>query len=155
MSDRTSLTPRQLGVAVTAVVAGGAIGTLLRAVILAHTTLSTAQPNPDCGYVLGVASHCAAPQWWDYVPWSLLIINLVGVYFATWLLSGPLKHHDPANRERLFFITGVFGGFTSYSSLYVALGTMWAVYPLGALLAGVSALLSGAFAAWFGLKSHR
>jgi fluoride ion exporter CrcB/FEX len=53
---------------------------------------------------------------------------------------------------RLVVITGFFGGFTSYSSLYVSFGAIWHVSVLGAVLAGLVAVLSGVVAAWLGAK---
>jgi fluoride ion exporter CrcB/FEX len=145
MSDHTSLAPRQLIAASATVLIGGAIGTLARYGVLKAVTLT---PAHWCAY------HCAS-QWAHTVPWTLLGINVLGVYVATWLLSGPLQHQGSTNRSRLFFITGIFGGFTSYSSLYVALGLMWAVNPLAAVLTGLAALLSGVLAGWLGLRTHR
>ena len=81
----------------------------------------------------------------------LLAINLVGVFMATKLLRGALRHHDPNNLNRLLLITGLFGGFTSYSSLFVDLSAIWHLSMAGSLLVAVSALLSGVLAAWLGL----
>lgn len=91
--------------------------------------------------------------WASRVPWILGIVNVVGVYFATLALKGPLVRHDPNNFTRLAVITGFFGGFTSYSSLYVSLGTIWHVSVPGAIFTALLAVLSGVAAAWFGVRS--
>ena len=141
MAPHTTLTPRQLTLAVVVVAAGGALGTLLRDLAL--------RINSTHWYV----SLVGATGWASRVPWILGIINVVGVYFATVALRGPLVRHDPNHLTRLVVITGFFGGFTSYSSLYVSLGAIWHVSVPGALLAGLTAVLSGVVAAWLGARS--
>lgn len=91
--------------------------------------------------------------WASRVPWILGIVNVVGVYFATLALNGPLVRHDPNNLTRLVVITGFFGGFTSYSSLYVSLGSIWHVSVPGAILTAFLAVLSGVATAWLGVRS--
>ncbi len=143
MAPHTTLTPRQLLVAVLVVAAGGAVGTLLRDLAL------------HLGSAHWYVSLIGATGWASRVPWILGLINLVGVYFATHALKGPLVRHDPNHLTRLIVITGFFGGFTSYSSLFVALGAIWHVSIPGALLTGLLAVLSGAGAAWLGARGWR
>ena len=128
-----TLSPKRLTIAVLVVACGGAVGTTLRDLLLKW------QPAPSGG------------DWTSRIPWILLTINVVGVYLATKLLRGALRHHDPNNLTRLLLITGLFGGFTSYSSLFVALAAIWHLSIAGSLLVAVGALLSGAIAAWAGL----
>jgi CrcB protein len=130
MSDQTSLSPRQLGVAISAVVAGGAVGTIVRDLCLKLST-----------------RVAASAPWDQLIPWVLLAINTVGVFGATLALRGPLRHRDPNDIGRLVVITGFFGGFTSYSSLYVALGAIWHVSVSGAVVTAVGAILAGVVAA--------
>ena len=141
MAPHTTLTPRQLTLAIVVVATGGALGTLLRDLAL--------RINSTHWYI----SLVGATGWASRVPWILGIINVVGVYFATAALRGPLVRHDPNHLTRLVVITGFFGGFTSYSSLYVSLGAIWHVSVPGALLAGLTAVLSGCAAAWLGARS--
>ena len=141
MAPYTTLTPRQLAVAILVVAAGGAVGTLLRDLALRIDSSHWYEQ------VVGTSG------WASRVPWILALINVVGVYFATVTLQGPLVRHDPNNLTRLVIITGFFGGFTSYSSLYVSLGSIWHVSVLGALLAALTAVLSGVAAAWLGARS--
>ncbi len=136
MSPHTTLTPRQLMLAVVVVAAGGGVGTLLRDLALRIDTTHW------YGQFVGTSG------WASRVPWILAIINVIGVYFATLALKGPLARHDPNNLTRLVVITGFFGGFTSYSSLYTALGSIWHVSVPGALLTALLAVLSGVIAAW-------
>ncbi len=124
-----------------AVALGGAAGTVLRALALRADTASW--------YLDVVGRH----GWAVRVPWILMAINLVGVYFATLTLKGPLQRHDANNLTRLLVITGFFGGFTSYSSLFVSLAAIWHVSVLGAVLTTILSVLSGALVAWLGARS--
>ena len=124
-----------------AVALGGAAGTLLRDLAL--------QLDTTTWYRDLVGAH----GWASRVPWILGVINLLGVYFATFALRGPLVRHDPNNLTRLLVITGLFGGFTSYSSLYVSLGAIWHTSVAGALLTVLMAVVSGIGAAWLGARS--
>ena len=124
-----------------AVALGGAVGTMLRDLALRADTASW--------YVDIVGRH----GWAVRIPWILLAINLFGVYFATLALKGPLQRHDANNLTRLLIITGFFGGFTSYSSLFVSLGAIWHVSVLGALLTALLSVISGAVVAWLGARS--
>jgi fluoride ion exporter CrcB/FEX len=141
MATHTNLTARQLLLAIVVVAAGGALGTLLRDVAL--------KINATHWYTQLVGTS----GWASRVPWILVLINLVGVYFATVALKGPLVRHDPNNLTRLVVITGFFGGFTSYSSLFVSLGSIWHVSVAGAILTASAAVLSGALVAWLGARS--
>jgi CrcB protein len=134
MAPHVTLKPKQLVIAIFAVALGGALGTLCRDLLL------KLQPTPN------------GTDWTSRIPWVLLAINLVGVLFATRLLRGPLRHRDPNDVGRLLVITGLFGGFTSYSSLFVDLAAIWHLSIAGCLFVAVSALLSGVFAAWLGLR---
>jgi len=136
--------------AIAAVFAGGAIGTLLRAVLLAHVTFGLSRTNVVCP---PTAAHCVG--WASLVPWTLLLINAVGVYGATRLLAGPLRERGFFDQWLLLAITGFFGGLTSYSALYIALASMWHTYPLGAVIAGLTAVLSGVVAAGLALGNSR
>lgn len=154
-----TLRPAQFARAVAGVFIGGAIGTLLRdlalkidpvpvvsRVCLGVAPLVSAGSAPDCPEGL-------APVWWFRdVPWTLLVINALGVYLATRLLRTQLRGHDPNDLTRLFVITGFFGGFTSYSTLFFDLATIWHLSPIGSLLTGTAAVVSGILSARVGLE---
>ena len=123
-----------------AVALGGAAGTVLRALALRIDTSSW--------YLDTVGRH----GWALRIPWTLMAINLLGVYFATLTLKGPLQRHDANNLTRLLVITGFFGGFTSYSSLFVSLAAIWHVSILGAVITTILSVLSGALVAWLGAR---
>lgn len=136
MRPSLSLSPRQLGVAVLVVAAGGALGTLLRDLL---TRLEPPTTSSD---------------WVAHVPWVLLAINVVGAYAATWLLRGPLRQHDPNDRWRLVVITGFLGGLTSYSGLFAEVAAVWHRCPGGGLLVALGGVVSGVAAAGLGLLGH-
>jgi fluoride ion exporter CrcB/FEX len=125
---------------VSAVALGGAVGTLLRDLAL--------RIDNAPWFVELVGAH----GWASRVPWVLGVINLLGVYFATLALKGPLQRRDPNNLTRLLIITGFFGGFTSYSSLFVSLGAIWHVSVWGAVLTALLTVTSGAGTAWLGAR---
>jgi fluoride ion exporter CrcB/FEX len=141
MPANITLRPRQLALAIGATAAGGFIGTLLRAWLTGLEHL----PNPN-----------GPVTWPQEIPWVLLAINFVGVYAATRLLRGPLRHRDPNNVTRVLIITGFLGGLTSYSGLYVDLAAIWHVCVGGCFAVAGGAILSGVLAGWLGLqRGHR
>lgn len=149
MSEATSPVRTAHLRSVVAVFVGGAIGTLLRTFIVAHVTIGYSPSSCD------QTSGCATVAWHHYLPWSLLAINVIGVYGATRLLAGPLRERGFFDQWRLLVITGFFGGLTSYSSLYIALGAMWHSNAPATAFAGLSAVLSGVAAAWFAVRNVR
>ena len=141
MPATISLKPRQLALAIGATAGGGFVGTLLRAVLTGMEHL----PSPS-GQV----------TWPQEIPWVLLVINFVGVYLATRLLRGVLRHRDPNDVARVLVVTGFLGGLTSYSGLYTDLASIWHVSVGGCLTVTVGAVASGVFAGWLGLQwRHR
>lgn len=146
MRATITLSPRQLVLAVATVAIGGAAGTLVRDVLLKITV------TPVSGAARTGYASLTNPSWTQAIPWVLLSINFVGVVLATWALAHPLRHHDPNDPTRLLVITGFFGGFTSYSSLFVSFSVLWHRSVGGCLVVALAALASGVLAAWIGLK---
>jgi len=130
-----------LATMVVVVALGGALGTLLRDLSL--------RLESTAWYGAAIGGH----GWASRVPWILMLINLVGVYLATVALRGPLARRDAVDLTRLLIITGFFGGFTSYSSLYVAVGSLWHTSIPGALLLITAAVASGVAVAWLGARN--
>jgi fluoride exporter len=118
------------------VAAGGAIGTGVRAV------LAAAFP-PGAG-----------------ISWTILAINVVGA-FCLGLLLEALAHRGPdvgrRRTLRLFVGTGVFGGFTTYSTLADDTAQLldagrWAAgsgYALLSVVLGLAAVVAGL---WFAAR---
>ena len=110
------------------VIAGGAIGVALRALIVAP---------------LGTDGHPLV------VPLATLAINLVGS-FLLGAVVGRLGDRHP--RVRTFFGSGVLGGFTTYSAFAVQTVTMGTDAPVIGVLLLVLALFGGVLAAVLGLR---
>jgi len=103
---------------------GGFVGTSVRALIL--------EANAHLSTTMG-----AFPRPVSYAyPMRLMAINTVGVFLASWLLHGPLRHPERI-RARLLLLTGTLGGLTSYSALVTEghLATQHGLAPLVALVA--------------------
>lgn len=150
MRAHITLTPKQFIIALASVGVSGAIGTLLRDLILridsTHWYLT----------LVGGSGASGALTWYAQIPWALMVINVVGVYAVAALLVGRLRAHDPNNLARLMIVTGFFGGLTSYSTLFVSFDTIWHGSKLGAIAVGLVAIMSGVGAAWLGVrKRHR
>jgi len=145
MPSHLTLSPKQFLYALLLVAAGGAVGTLLRDLLV----------KLDPTKVLINGGRYGSISWTDAIPWTLLVINTVGVYVATDLLRRRLHHRDPNSPLRLLMITGFLGGLTSYSGLFVDLATLWHLSIGGCLLTAVGAILAGVFAGWLGLGRRR
>lgn len=145
MPSHISLSPKQFLFALLFVAAGGAIGTLIRDLLL----------KLDPTKVLVRDGSYGSTSWIHAIPWMLLLINTFGVYVATDLLHRRLHHRDPNNPVRLLMITGFLGGLTSYSGLFVNLATLWHLSIGGCFLTAVGAILAGVFAGWLGLGPKR
>jgi len=94
-------------------------------------------------------------HWSGLIPWWLLSINTVGVFLATWLLAGPLRRRSPDDPVRLFAITGLLGGLTSYSTLIVDAADIKQVSILGAAATLMGAMVVAVGAAWTGYQVAR
>jgi fluoride exporter len=133
MSDRPlHQRPRYLAL----VFAGGALGTLAR-------------------WALAVA----LPAGW---PAATLLVNITGAFALGWLLEAlALRNEDekPTHGIRLFFGTGVLGGYTTYSAFAVdtdLLGVAWPslLYVLATIVLGAAASFGGiAIAARIGRRA--
>jgi fluoride ion exporter CrcB/FEX len=145
MRSHITLSPKQLILAMLFVALGGAVGTLIRDLLLKITLYAIPR---------GSATYSPA-DWTHQIPWVLLAINAVGVYIATDLLRHRFKHHDPNDPMRLVLVTGFLGGLTSYSGLFVDLAAIWHLTIGGCLLVTAGAILSGLFAGMLGLGRHR
>ena len=145
MRANVTLSPRQLCAAMLTVAAGGAVGTLIRDLVLRINLYEV--PRGTVTYPID--------DWTHLIPWVLLMINTVGVFMATYLLRHVLRHHDPNDPMRLLLVTGFLGGLTSYSGLFVAFAPLWHLTIGGCIFVAVAAILAGVFAGWLGLGSRR
>ncbi len=92
-------------------------------------------------------------------PWATFVANILGClvigYFATWLLQNlpPISVSAQAARIRAFVVTGVLGGFTTFSSFAVETHAMAAGgRRFMALLYVVLSMVIGLLAVWLGSR---
>ncbi len=151
------LPPLDLTGSVVEVVVGGALGTLIRALILQATqnTGTWRVVTPRGLSHVAEAEQMLLSSWFLRVPFSLIAVNTVGVFVATWLLAGPFRGRSPDFKGRLLLVTGFLGGFTSYSSLFVDLAWMKQSSWIAAAVTLVGAMALGIGSATMGLKVAR
>jgi fluoride ion exporter CrcB/FEX len=148
--DEGALPPLRLARSLLAVGSGGALGTLCRTEILNWT--DTSSPVIHLTGLHGVAAWSTTA---GSVPWGLLAINTFGVFLAAWLLGGPLHGRSPDDAWRLFAITGILGGLTSYSGLIRDVASLNSSSFLLAFFTLVGAVGAGLGAAIFGVRMAR
>ena len=111
------------------VAAGGAIGSVFR-------------------YLVGVWSVRLAGV---NFPWGTLTVNVVGSFLIGLLVELVARRLNASMEMRLFLVTGVLGGFTTFSSFSLdavslfergALG-LSAVYVLASLSVSIAAVFAG------------
>lgn len=113
------------------VAAGGALGSVLR--WLASSFVQKLLPHAS-------------------FPWGTLAVNVVGSFAIGAIMTMALERSNVSPDARLFLVTGVLGGFTTFSALSWdtlvllrsgATGPALA-YALGSLVLGVAAAFAGA-----------
>jgi len=117
---------------VTLVAAGGAVGSVAR-------------------YLVSLVLPHESGEW----PWSTFAVNLAGAFLLGWLLEAVARRGPETprlRRVRLFFGTGMLGGFTTYSSLALDITQLTGdgTWPAALGYAGATLLL-GTLAALLGV----
>lgn len=106
------------------------------------------------GGVLGTAARLGVGLWIPDAggfPVATLLVNVVGA-----LLIGILAVRLPQTTGvRVFFGTGVLGGFTTYSAFMTGTDALWAEAPLLAVAYAMLSLALGLSAAVLGLRIGR
>ena len=111
------------------VAAGGAIGSVFR-------------------YLVGVWSVRLAGA---NFPWGTLAVNVAGSFMIGFLVELVARRLNASMEMRLFLVTGVLGGFTTFSSFSLDAislferGTLGlsAVYVLASLVVSIAAVFAG------------
>ena len=86
-------------------------------------------------------------------PYGTLVVNLSGAFLIGLLMTIFLKHVHIAPAWRLFFITGILGGYTTFSALTLetyalfeeGLALQALVYLGASVFGGMITLLSGVY----------
>ena len=94
----------------------------------------------------------AARAWGETFPWGTLLINIlgsfvIGLFFNLTMADGPL----PASANvRLFVMSGLCGGFTTFSAFSLDALTLWerdpwmaGSYVAGSVLLSFAAIVAG------------
>jgi CrcB protein len=110
---------------------GGALGSVLR-------------------WLVGGWVHGALPS--STFPWGTFTVNVLGSFAIGAILGLSLERALVSPGARLFLVTGVLGGFTtfsafSYETLQLARDGQWPA-ALGYSLGSVALGFAGAFAGW-------
>ncbi|GLK57813.1 CrcB protein [Methylopila capsulata] len=83
-------------------------------------------------------------------PWGTLTVNVVGG-FVMGLLAAVLTLRGGSSEARLFLMTGVLGGFTTFSAFSLDAVTLWergegtaaAIYVVVSVAVSIAALVGG------------
>jgi CrcB protein len=116
------------------VAAGGAIGAALR-----------------YGVGIGVTARTG-----EAFPWHTLVINISGAFLIGMLLALPWVGMNAGAPWRLFLVTGILGGFTTFSTLsYESVELISQGRAFAGLANMFGSAVLGLFAAWLGLMAGR
>lgn len=120
--------PTRTRAAVPIVAVGGVIGSLARA------ALDTAIPHVD-------------PLSW---PWSTFVVNIIGS-LVLGVVLGILLRHSLAWWTRPLLVTGVLGGFTTFSAYAMQTRDLLTGSPVNAVLYAAGSIVAGVIAVALGL----
>ncbi|WP_321389994.1 fluoride efflux transporter CrcB [Emcibacter sp.] len=88
-------------------------------------------------------------------PWGTLTVNIVGSFIMGLIVHLLAVKYQLPHVWQVFLVTGVLGGFTTFSAFSLELGRMLqqsalntaALYGAGSIIFGVAALFAGMMAA--------
>lgn len=86
-------------------------------------------------------------------PLNTWIVNLTGSFLIGWIASVCLQDQKPSGPLFLFFITGICGGFTTFSAFsWEGLQLLQQQKIILYLAYVISSILGGLFFVWLGMK---
>lgn len=112
------------------------------------------------GSAMRYGVNLATVAWFGpHFPWGTLTVNVVGSAimgaFAGWILTR--EPGTGSDAIRLFFMTGVLGGFTTFSAFSLDIVVLWqrgaAMTAIGYVLASVAVSLLALLAAMAAMKA--
>lgn len=90
----------------------------------------------------------------EVFPWGTMAVNIVGS-FAIAVLGALLFERFLGERERMFWVLGFLGSFTTFSSYALQTSETWSASPLLGTLYGGGSMLMGLLAALIGIRLAR
>jgi len=99
-------------------------------------------------YLVGLwATRLVGPNF----PWGTLTVNVVGAFAIGLLVEMVARRFDASNEMRAFIVTGILGGFTTWSSFTLDTMVLFergevglsALYLLASLLVSFAAIFAG------------
>ncbi|MGQ9725191.1 MAG: fluoride efflux transporter CrcB [Tepidimonas sp.] len=119
--------------------------------------------------IAGGATLGALLRWWlglwlnatlPHLPLGTLAANWIGGYAIGLVVAALLHHPEIAPQWRLFLVTGLLGGLTTFSSFSMEVVTLvqqgrlgWALGAIGLHVGGSLALTALGVATWSALRS--
>ena len=100
-----------------------------------------------------LATRLVARYFPDHLPVGTLVVNSTGCFLAGLLLGLATRHDASHTLLRAFFLTGLCGGYTTFSAFSldnISLLQQGRLFPF--LLYTLTTLLVGLFSAWLGLR---
>lgn len=102
---------------------------------------------------LGALARYALLGLWpgQAIPYNIALINVGGSLLIAVVMTLAIEYGWPGERGRLFWTTGVLGGFTTFSTFMLGIHTLLAGHAiLSAYTYAVGSLVAGLAACWFG-----
>ncbi|WP_139891320.1 CrcB family protein [Bacillus sp. D386] len=106
-----------------------------------------------CGGAMGALARYGIslliPSSGSPIPFNTLFINGFGSFVLAYLTYSLFKN-EGNERLKLFFGTGLCGGFTTMSSFSLEITNLAATYPLYSLIYFFLSMIAGLLMAWLG-----
>jgi len=104
-------------------------------------------------YLRFACQNWAMGRWGIIFPYGTLLVNISGAFLMGFVMTILLNHLHVASAWRLFLVTGILGGYTTFSALawegysLFADGSLWpaVTYLGGSFLGGALAVTLGVF----------
>ncbi|MDQ6434900.1 fluoride efflux transporter CrcB [Mesorhizobium sp. LHD-90] len=93
--------------------------------------------------------NMAATRLGSPFPWGTLAVNIVGCFIMGVFIEILARRFNASNELRLFFATGILGGFTTFSAFSLDFAVLWERGAMGPAVAYAGASLIGTLVAVF------
>jgi len=93
----------------------------------------------------------------DGLPWGIFVINVTGSFLIGLLIAVFAHFWQPSQAMRAFLVTGICGGFTTFSSFSLDFANLWErgdmAWAAGYAVASVAVSVLALFLAMFIVRS--